>query len=267
MKTLSFIKEEVTRNGWSKLDFFLPEETLNYFRAEAMSRKQKEVESFGEETLKSMSYFDILKCGFLFQKPYIDLLESDWMNRIVDDLLTPASILYDFFFLLNNDGNQPRHNRNNFHRDQAYFGAARCSLMFLIPLVDFNEEIGPTELIPGSHLIEHKPSDDFCEAHLIKIIAPAGSVIVFDPSVWHRAGVNTTAKWRPAIIVRFQLPFLKRPIDLASVYCEDAKNASPLLRKRLGFDCQEADSLEDNLIHGKSFAKGQYDNLRNIYHQ
>ena len=101
----------------------------------------------------------------------------------------------------------------------------------------------------------------------MKIIARAGDVITFDPSVWHRAGTNTTKQWRPAIIVRFQLPFLKRPIDLSSVYRTEAENASPILRKRLGFDCQEVNSLEDNLIHGKSFAKGQYDNLKNLYYK
>jgi len=267
MKNISLVKEEINRNGWSKLNIALSEETLAYFRSEVVNRKQQEVEAFGKDTLRSMSYLDILKCGFRFKQPYIDLLESIWMNEVVDELLTPASILYDFFFLLNNDGEDPNHNRNNFHRDQAYFGAARCSLMFLIPLVDFTDEIGPTEIIPGSHLLEAKPSDEFCEAHLMKIIARAGEVIIFDPSVWHRAGTNTTKQWRPAIIARFQLPFLKRPIDLASVYHTEAEFASVVLRKRLGFDCQESDSLQDNLFHGKTFAKGQYDNLRNIYYK
>lgn len=267
MKNISLVKEETNRNGWSRLDVTLPEEVLTYFRSEAINRKQQEVESFGRDTLRSISYLDILKCGFRFEQPYIDLLESNWMNEVVNELLTPASIMYDFFFLLNNDGDDPKHNRNNFHRDQSYFGGARCSLMFLIPLVDFTEEIGPTEIIPGSHLIESKPSDEFCEAHLMKIIARAGDVIVFDPSVWHRAGTNATKQWRPAIIVRFQLPFLKRPIDLTSVYRTEAEGASDILRKILGFNCQESDSLEDNLFHGKTFAKGQYDNLRNIYYK
>lgn len=267
MKDISLVKEEMVRNGWSKLGVVLPDEVLNYFKSEAISRKRHDIDVLGEDNLKAMSYLDIIKCGFKFEKPYVDLLESEWMNSIVDNLLTPASILYDFFFLLNNDNSQQKHNRNNFHRDQSYFGGLRCSLMFLVPLVEFTEEVGPTEIISGSHLIESKPSNEFCEAHLVKLIAHAGEVIAFDPSLWHRAGSNKTNQWRPALIIRFQLPFLKRPIDLSSVYREEAQNASTLIRKRLGFDCQECDSLQDNLFHGKSFAKGQYDNFSNLYYK
>lgn len=264
MKSIEKIKEEMNRIGWCDTGQKLDKELTEFFRNDAKRQKEKEIEKYGIDFLKNHSYLDILKCQFKFEKPYIDLLESTWVNELVDNLLNTESILYDFFILLNNESKN--HNRNNFHRDQLYLGGIRASFMFLIPLVDFTHEIGPTEIINGSHLLENKPSDDFLESNKTSLIAKEGQVLLFDAACWHRAGNNTTGLWRPAIIIRYQLPFLKRFIDLTTHYADDIKkhNVSELIKKRLGFRCQEFKSLEESLLPIEK-TKGLYDTSRAYY--
>ena len=53
----------------------------------------------------------------------------------------------------------------------------------------------------------------FLESAAVPAEAPAGSMIVFDSTLWHRAGVNTSGSDRLAINHQFTRSFLKRQIE------------------------------------------------------
>ena len=265
MKSKHLIKEEMNRLGWSNVNHSINFDDIEFFKNDILSRKRQEIEKYGEGYLRDNNYLDITKCQFQFREPYIRLIESEWLNEIVDTLLNESAIMYDFFGLLNIDQDNQNHHRNQFHRDQAFLGGLRASILVIIPLIDFTEEVGPTEIVSGTHLFKEKPSEEFIANHFAKLIAKKGEVIVVDASLWHRGGKNLTSSTRPAIIIRYQLPFLKRPFDLAEVYKEEMQNASPLLRKRLGFACREMNSFEEMFDLEVKFQKGQY-NIDNLYY-
>ena len=72
-------------------------------------------------------------------------------------------------------------------------------------LDDFTETNGSTEVIPGSHKYGRRPNINSTEDHtgLEKIIAPAGSLVVFSGFLWHRAGKNSSSSSRRALLGSF----------------------------------------------------------------
>ena len=59
-------------------------------------------------------------------------------------------------------------------------------------LAHFTKENGGTRVVPGSHQRSTRPTDDYCAAHAVDLECPAGTMIVFDSTLWHAAGANTS---------------------------------------------------------------------------
>jgi len=78
-----------------------------------------------------------------------------------------------------------------------------------ILMVDaFDAENGATRFVPGSHLQPREPSEVMNnpqEPHEEQVLAcgPAGSVIIFNASVWHSHGTNRAARPRRSIQAHF----------------------------------------------------------------
>lgn len=77
-----------------------------------------------------------------------------------------------------------------------------CNSIWL--LVDFTAENGATRVVPGTHCSGQRPGDALADpkaAHPdeIQLVAPAGSVVIFNSHVWHGGTVNRTDKPRYAL--------------------------------------------------------------------
>ncbi|HPU14592.1 MAG TPA: phytanoyl-CoA dioxygenase family protein [Polymorphobacter sp.] len=60
-------------------------------------------------------------------------------------------------------------------------------------LDDFTEANGATRFVPGSHKLNRAPRPDEADAPTVAMVAPAGSIVVFESRVWHKTGFNRTA--------------------------------------------------------------------------
>jgi len=58
-------------------------------------------------------------------------------------------------------------------------------------LDDFTETNGATCVAPGSHRLHRNPREDE-QVQMVPLVAPAGTMIVFESRVWHRTGFNRT---------------------------------------------------------------------------
>jgi ectoine hydroxylase-related dioxygenase (phytanoyl-CoA dioxygenase family) len=77
-------------------------------------------------------------------------------------------------------------------------------------LDDFTEDNGSTLVWPGSHLFLRKPtSSDFATPHMKKILAPAGSLIIWTGHLWHQSGANVTSMPRAALLACFCASYLR----------------------------------------------------------
>ena len=80
----------------------------------------------------------------------------------------------------------------------------------ILLLVDFTEKDGATRVVPGSHRSEKIPSDvmrNRFDPHRyeVKLLAPVGTVIVFNSHVWHGGTLNASSVRRRAMHSAFVL--------------------------------------------------------------
>ena len=105
-------------------------------------------------------------------------------------------------------------------------------------LDDFTPFNGATEVIPGSHKFDHKPTQAHHDIDATPVTAPKGSIIFTHGNLWHRAGANKTRQPRVALLCSFAASFMKEIAseeDQSLVIGEDVKQgASDQLRAILG---------------------------------
>ncbi len=75
---------------------------------------------------------------------------------------------------------------------------------FILMVDEFHKENGATRFVPGSHLLSHEPAESMKDATDVyegQVIAcgPAGSIIIFNGSVWHGYSANRSAQPRRSI--------------------------------------------------------------------
>ncbi|CCF36368.1 MmcH protein [Colletotrichum higginsianum] len=134
---------------------------------------------------------------------FLDLLN----HPLFDELL--AWFLGDYSYLSQASVNilGPNNVPMPFHRDQVPinpFTDDPVGLSFMFYMEDSSKMNGATHVIPASH-IGHDGS--------IPASAPAGTCLVFNTTVWHSTGVNTTNAERPALIYAFNRYFMGSVIN------------------------------------------------------
>ena len=81
-----------------------------------------------------------------------------------------------------------------------------CNSMWLLD--DFTAENGATRVVPGSHRSGKHPKDaleDGTQKHPkeIQLIAPSGTVIIFNSHLWHAGGLNQTSSARHGMLAYY----------------------------------------------------------------
>ena len=116
----------------------------------------------------------------------------------------------------------------------------------MVALTDFEEGMGVTEMVPGSHLwpaprIAVDPESGKAitleEVEPVPMTCRAGSAIVFESRIWHRQGRSTSDKTRLSILNGYCMHFIK-PQDnyAASIHDDVYERLSDAERNMFGFE-------------------------------
>jgi ectoine hydroxylase-related dioxygenase (phytanoyl-CoA dioxygenase family) len=223
VKTDFKIKEEEKRkyqkDGFFILESIIPEEELAIVQKECMElidEQNKEMDKQGTDVLnlsrRNSRYFVFLAYK---DRPQLgDFIFSDLMAEICKATIGDEAYLFWEQFVVK--GTDPKGAEFTWHQDSGYVDYKHKYYMNAwIPLDDVNEKNGTVYLLPYSlagtkEKVEHKPvpgTNDregyFGSEKGIPANCPAGSIVVFSSTTFHRSGPNNTNKLRRAYAIQF----------------------------------------------------------------
>lgn len=109
-----------------------------------------------------------------------------------------------------------------------------CNTMWA--LTDFTVENGATRLVPRSHQSAEIPAPFDEHAGVVSAVMRKGSVLVWNGSVWHQGGANTTKERRIGLAMNYCAGWMRQQENQQlGIPLEVAKGFSPRLRKLAGF--------------------------------
>jgi ectoine hydroxylase-related dioxygenase (phytanoyl-CoA dioxygenase family) len=116
----------------------------------------------------------------------------------------------------------------------------------LFAIDDFTAESGGTLLVPGSNQADPPPSRDYLERNAISIECPAGSMLIFDSTLWHCSGENVSGRDRLAVGHMFVRSYVKQQFDYCRALGEDKVQAQkPRTQQLLGWYTRVVTSLDE----------------------
>jgi ectoine hydroxylase-related dioxygenase (phytanoyl-CoA dioxygenase family) len=217
----------------------------------AMYRAQAAIrDEIGDDRLTRAGELGVLRLMLRYDDHFFRLLEVPEMLSVVDATVSETAILHLQNGLLLppiDDGvESSKLFQLTFHRDfPRVLNGYRMSVNTFFAIDEFTEENGATQFIPGSHQSE-KPSDDYMRDAAISAVCPAGSMIVFDSTVWHAAGQNRSSADRLAINQQFTRSYVKQQIDYVRALGDSAVlQQQPRTQQLLGWYTRIVTSLDE----------------------
>ncbi|MBY8823561.1 phytanoyl-CoA dioxygenase family protein [Sphingomonas colocasiae] len=125
------------------------------------------------------------------------------------------------------------------HMDQgslpAYFSEpVVCNVAWI--LSGYSEEGGATRIIPNSHHLGYRRSEEMQGSATVAAAAPPGSALIFEGRIWHATGENLTDDPRVALLAFYSKPWLRQQENgVASIRDDVLAGASDTLKTLLGF--------------------------------
>jgi ectoine hydroxylase-related dioxygenase (phytanoyl-CoA dioxygenase family) len=240
-----FHAEEIRNIGYTVVPSGLPAGELEGIREKIDRIYAKQIDELGGEAqLERINDAKIARCLIGYDDYFVKLAAHPQVTAIASRLLG------EYFVLMSQNGiiNDPaaEHYQVTWHRDLNYqhFVSSRPLAVSALYCVDeFSEQTGATYVLPASHKGEAFPSAEYVGRHQTSMNAPAGSILMFDAMVFHRAGTNRSGRLRRAVNHIFTLPLVRQQISipkmLAGRFSDD-----PALSKLLGYGIETGESVQ-----------------------
>ncbi len=239
--------EEVSILGYSVIEGVLSKAELieTRRRLDAVYDLQVKEAQQNNYRLDEIKEQNVARMPFAYDPYFVDLLT----RPVIIDYV--KKVLGNYFILQLQNGiiNLPneKHHQSSWHRDlpyQDFVISKPISFNALYCIDEFSDKTGATYVLPHSHRVESIPSGQYIEKHGIQVQAPAGSVILMDSMVFHRAGYNSSEIIRRAINQVYVTGILKQQINIPAMlkgkYSDD-----PFLKMLLGYEAAEAENVNE----------------------
>ena len=232
--------KEFYNKGFQIFDNVLDDKQINFYKDNLSKIYNFQVKKFGINKIKLIGEENTVRSPFLYNYEFSKLFLSDHTKTIVRDILGEYAILS----LQNGIIVPPEktHHQSFYHRDiihQDFTSSKPLAINIYYCLDNYNKKNGGTTFIPYSHKDENFDIKRKEETPEIK----AGSMILFNSMIYHKANSNTTNYSRSGINNMFSLPFIKQQINYP--YCLKNKVKDKDSRRLLGYYSREFLSVED----------------------
>ena len=236
--------EELLLFGYTAVDSGFSAEKLQDFRDRIDAVYEKQVEEFGDlEKMKAIGENNIARALLAYDDSFLEVATNTKITSICERIFGGYYIL----LVQNAIINQPyeAHGQGQYHRDlpyQHFVSSEPIAINVMLCVDDFTEETGGTVLVPCSHKTEVFPSEELVRKSEIIASASAGTYLVFDSMVYHRAGANISDHTRRGINHMYAQGFLHQQISFPKLLGGRYKD-DPFLSMLLGYRSEPADSV------------------------
>lgn len=211
--------ERLRIHGFSVLSGILTADQLVECRQRLDLVYDAQIAEFGADRLKAIQENNLARSLLSYDSFFLDFA----LKRDVVDLVHQAiGGGYVTLHLQNGIINRPdqEHHQSTWHRDlpyQEFVSSKPLAIGALFCVDDFTLETGCTHVLPFSHREEKFPTEAFVSKYEVPVEAPAGSVILFDAMLFHRAGRNVSNRIRRGINHVYTIPIIKPQIEVSTL--------------------------------------------------
>lgn len=199
----------------------------------------------GRERLAAINEADIVRAPLALDDRFLRLAAHPRILAVLEAVLGHYFIVMQQNAVVNPPAGEHNH-QSAFHRDLPYqhFTTSRpIAANVLICIDPFDASTGGTFFLPGSHLHEGFPTDDYARSRERQIEAAPGSVLIMNSMLYHRAGTNHSPRRRRGVNTVYALPFVKQQIVLPAML--GGRHADdPRLARLLGYESDPPASVE-----------------------
>jgi ectoine hydroxylase-related dioxygenase (phytanoyl-CoA dioxygenase family) len=236
--------------GYAVVEGVLPGVFLQQTR-DAMYRVQRAIrDEVGDARLSRAGELGVLRLMFRFDDLFFRFLEIPELITVVDRVLSPTAILHlqnGFILPSHAAAEKPVVFQTRYHQDfPRVLNGYLASLNVFFAIDAFTTTNGATWVVPGTHqqVVPPSPEEIATRAHPVE--CPEGSMILFDSTLWHAAGSNTSGRDRLAINHQFTSSFIKQQIDYVRALGDDVMTSqAPRTQQLLGWYTRVVTSLDE----------------------
>jgi ectoine hydroxylase-related dioxygenase (phytanoyl-CoA dioxygenase family) len=240
----------VSQSGFAIVDSVLDDEFIARTR-EAMYHVQEQIAAdVGHDRLAAAGELGVLRLMLRYHPHFFRFLELPALLETIDRTVSPTAIMHlqNGFVLPSFDAAaQPKAFQNSWHQDfPRVLNGYLASINMLFAIDPFERTNGATWAIPASHQRPEPPSADEITERAVALECAAGSMIIFDSTLWHAAGHNTSGRDRLAINHQFTRSWIKQQIDYVRALGDRAVTGQPpRTQQLLGWYTRVVTSLDD----------------------
>lgn len=247
---LSKAVEALRVDGCGIIEGILNEDFLKRTEHAMYEVQRKIVQTLGQERLDRAGELGVLRIMAKFDPFFLKYLEIPQVLQVVDSILSPTAILQvqqGSILPSFPKGEAPPVFQNAFHMDfPRFLNGYLASFNAFFAVTRFTKENGGTLLVPGSHQKSDRPSDDEIKSRAVSVECEAGSMFIFDSTLYHAAGENSSGKDRLGINHQFIRSYFKQQIDYVRALGEDVILAqTPRTQQMLGWYVRVPTSLDE----------------------
>ncbi len=248
--SLTVALEALRHQGFSIMTGVLDSEFLAETREKMYAVQAQIRRDVGDDRLQRAGELGVLRLMMKYDPHFLRFLEIPEMLAVVDATVSSTAILHlqnGFILPSFPRGDNPAVFQNQYHMDFPRVLAgylASINVMFAIDA--FTSENGATIVVPGTQQRCPAPSREYLEQAGIPVECPAGSMVIFDSTLWHAAGRNVSGNDRLAINHQFTRSWIKQQIDYVRALGPSAVESLPARSQQLlGWYTRVVTSLDE----------------------
>jgi ectoine hydroxylase-related dioxygenase (phytanoyl-CoA dioxygenase family) len=258
------IPELLRSDGIVVIENILEADFLDEIRSAMYAARDKLYSIIGEEKLVAAREVGVLRTLLSFDSIFFRCIEIPEILRIINLTVSETAIMHlqnGFILPPAKESRLSESFQNSWHMDfPRVLNGYLTSINIFFLIDEFSAENGATRAVPGSHQMREKPTSEYLARMAIDVEAPAGSIIVFDSTIWHCAGINNSNADRLGINHQFTRSFFKQQMDYCRVLGEKTvQKQRPRTQQLLGWFSRPPASLEEFYVptDQRTYRQGQ----------